>query len=451
MQGPLNCWRQEGGRTTIAIPGIPQEEETNRRNALKIALLTLVAVTGPACGSGGGKGGSKPGPQSPVTVNAVLRGSQTVPAVSPAGSGTAVLVVSADRLSIGVTLNVSGLTSAISGAFVRAGQAGINGPAIFTLSGGAFASPLIKTLTVADFTAAPGLGINTFAQAVDAIINGLTYVEVRTANNANGEVRGQLGGVLVSAVSFSGAQEAPTPVVSAGSGSATLQLNAAQDRIDLTLQVSGLTLSQVTAAHVHFGKTRAAPAGNVLFTLFAGPTGTFGSPLSLALTSGNFTASPGNGINTFEDAVNALLSGLLYINVHTTGNAAGEIRGQVGPVQFSAGLTGAQEVPSGTGSGTTGTGKVSFDASQTLVFVNLTFTSFTSAVQGAHIHSAAIGVNGPIIIDLTPLGLTSPMTGALPVTGGAADVESMLTLNAYFNIHTANFTNGEIRGQFVVP
>jgi hypothetical protein len=418
------------------------------RTARKFVLLALVALTDPACGGGGGGDGKKSS-ALPVTVNAVLRSTQVVPAVTPAGSGSATLVVSADRLSIAVTLNLTGLSSATTAAHLHAAQAGLNGPIMFTLSAGAFSSPLNKTLTAADFTPVPTLGINTFAQAIDAVIGGLVYVDVHTATNPGGEARGQTGGAVLAAVAFSGAQEAPTPVASAGSGSALLTLNAAQDRIDLTLSVSGISLAQVTGVHVHFGKTRAAPANNILWTVFGGPTGTFTSPAAITLTSVTLTTGF-NGINGMEDAVNALLSGLLYINVHTTGNVNGEIRGQVGPAQFSASLTGTQEVPP-SGSGTTGTGVVVLNASQNLVFVRLTYTSFGTTVQGAHIHAEAVGVNGPIIIDLnTPSGLTSPITGIFSVAS-AADVESMLTLNAYFNIHTTAFSNGEIRGQFTVP
>jgi len=47
---------------------------------------------------------------------------------------------------------------------------------------------------------------------------------------------------------------------------------------------------------------------------------------------------------------------LTYVNIHTTNNPAGEIRGQVLPWQFTATLTGAAEVPAispaGSGSAT---------------------------------------------------------------------------------------------------
>ena len=42
-----------------------------------------------------------------------------------------------------------------------------------------------------------------------------------------------------------------------------------------------------------------------------------------------FHARPEIGINTFADAVQAIVGGNAYVNVHTTANGGGEIRGQL--------------------------------------------------------------------------------------------------------------------------
>lgn len=124
---------------------------------------------------------------------------------------------------------------------------------------------------------------------------------------------------------LSGAQEVP-PVVSAGSGTATVTLDAARTAITVTLNTTGL--AGVTASHIHFGV--AGMNGGILFPLFSAPA-LFPATLTRTLTSADFTPDAANGINTFADAVNAMLIGSTYINVHTQAHLGGEIRGQLTP------------------------------------------------------------------------------------------------------------------------
>jgi CHRD domain-containing protein len=51
---------------------------------------------------------------------------------------------------------------------------------------------LTKSLTSANFTPDAANGIITFADAVTAILNGNTYINVHTQANLGGEIRGQL-------------------------------------------------------------------------------------------------------------------------------------------------------------------------------------------------------------------------------------------------------------------
>jgi CHRD domain len=124
---------------------------------------------------------------------------------------------------------------------------------------------------------------------------------------------------------LSGAQEVP-PVVSTASGTATVTVDAARSTINVTLSTTGLV--NATASHIHFGAV--GMNGSVLFSLFAAP-GVFPATLTKTLTSADFMPDAANGINTFADAVNAILIGNTYINVHTQANLGGEIRGQVTP------------------------------------------------------------------------------------------------------------------------
>lgn len=114
--------------------------------------------------------------------------------------------------------------------------------------------------------------------------------------------------------------------------------------------------------------------------------------------------------------------------------------------RFSANLTGDQEVPP-TGSTATGTGVVTVNP-ETLLLTATVNTSGITATE-AHIHEGAPGQNGPVVIPLTQ---TAPGSGVW-VAAQTITEEQLATLRAgnyYFNVHSAAFPNGEIRGQIRV-
>jgi NADPH-dependent ferric siderophore reductase len=250
-----------------------------------------------------------------------LAGTQEVPAVASAATGSATITFDNTQSTITVNMPTAGLTN-VTASHIHFGKAGANGGVMFSLFAGpgTFPAPLTKTLTSADFTAVPGAA--TFADAVNAILSGNAYVNVHTNANPNGEIRGQIGSAQFTAA-LSGANEVPA-VVSAATGDATVRFNANQSAISVDLTTAGLT--NATASHIHFGA--AGANGGVMFSLFAGP-GAFPSPLTKTLTSADFTAVPGAA--TYAEAVNAIMSGNAYINVHTQANPNGEIRGQLTP------------------------------------------------------------------------------------------------------------------------
>ena len=110
---------------------------------------------------------------------------------------------------------------------------------------------------------------------------------------------------------------------------------------------------------------------------------------------------------------------------------------------FTAVVAGSNEVPPNP-STSQGIGSFMLDATQTNLSYNISFTPIASGETGAHIHQAAPGVNGPVIIAL-PLG--SPKVGTSPIN--PAQVAALLAGNLYVNIHSAALPGGEIRGQLV--
>ena len=142
----------------------------------------------------------------------------------------------------------------------------------------------------------------------------------------------------------------------------------------------------------------------------------------------------------------AYAAGNLYFNAHTAANPAGEIRGQLdGPGTAKlASLSGAQETPAVTTSAF-GAGVLIVDESSGRVS-GFVATSGLTGATAAHVHLAARGTPGPIIVPLTggPELWVVP-DGAAPL--GAEQVAAFQRNELYFNVHTAANPNGEIRGQ----
>ncbi|HEY6122554.1 MAG TPA: PQQ-dependent sugar dehydrogenase [Pyrinomonadaceae bacterium] len=110
---------------------------------------------------------------------------------------------------------------------------------------------------------------------------------------------------------------------------------------------------------------------------------------------------------------------------------------------FVATLTGAQEVPA-TNSPATGTATLLLSPDETTAQVALTFSGLTSAQTAAHIHGPALpGVSAPVLFPLPP-GQISDFQISLT----AAQVQDLKNGLHYINVHSNNFPNGEIRGQF---
>lgn len=139
---------------------------------------------------------------------ATLNGAQEVPPVAGSGSGTGLVVFSADNSKIWYRVDYSGLTGAVVAAHIHTGGLGVAGGIILPLTPSA--SPMLGTLTSASFQASGS--VTTYDQAVAAIKAGLTYFNLHTAANPGGEVRGQIGTAAVAPPPTSTAPAKPSPV-----------------------------------------------------------------------------------------------------------------------------------------------------------------------------------------------------------------------------------------------
>ncbi len=100
------------------------------------------------------------------------------------------------------------------------------------------------------------------------------------------------------------------PNDSKGSGALTATFDTASKKLDWTVDYSGLT-GPAVAAHFH----GPAPVGKA-------------APVEVPLTGD--LSSPIKGSATLTDAqAKDLADGMMYFNIHTAANKAGEIRGQM--------------------------------------------------------------------------------------------------------------------------
>ena len=266
-------------------------------------------------------GGDIRGALGAVTLRSTLSSLQEPGNIVSAATGSGVTTVNADRNQVVLRLEVSGLMNIIA-AHYHVGNPAVNGPVIITLSAGSFVSPLLKTLTMSDLTLVPAQGINNIGDAINAMLAGRSYLNVHTMANMGGEIRGQVGPVLLKSA-LNGANEVP-PVMTAATGTAQAIVLGDQSAIDVTLSTTGLM--NIISAHIHAGGTM--ENGPIIFPLVMG---SFASPLKKTLTAADLTPAMAKGVNTFEDALNALIGGNTYANVHTMGNMGGEIRGPLTP------------------------------------------------------------------------------------------------------------------------
>jgi hypothetical protein len=129
------------------------------------------------------------------TFTTQMSGAEEAPSVDTVASGTAEFNLSSDGSSIGYQVNVTGI-SGITAAHIHSGNVGENGPVIVTLFKSDTPTDQINgVLADGTFSASdlegPMEGME-LSDLVSAMSNGVTYVNVHTQTNPEGEIRGQI-------------------------------------------------------------------------------------------------------------------------------------------------------------------------------------------------------------------------------------------------------------------
>ena len=111
---------------------------------------------------------------------------------------------------------------------------------------------------------------------------------------------------------------------------------------------------------------------------------------------------------------------------------------------LTASLAGAAEVPPNE-SAATGQVTADFDTETRLLKWNITYDGLTGPATAAHFHGpASPGENAPPVVPIEG-DLASPIIGEATLTEEqAADLQAG---KWYFNVHTAQYPDGELRGQ----
>jgi len=301
------------------------------------------------------------------------------------------------------------------------------------------------------------------------------YVDIHTTAQPAGFMRGQLqASRLIFRPVMSTAFEVP-PINLDAEGAALIEVQVTRDQSGaitsgtVTFDVDYRFPSPVTITGLHIHNGSLGVNGPIVIdTGISAPATTITNA-----TRGNIFRVVEVNTSAGITALNGLFSDptQFYVNMHTTVNPGGVIRGQLSRnvFVFFNQMTQAEENPptgvSGTANSMTyvlinrdSTGNVTGGA----VSFNINFNMGSQQTfTGLHIHNGKIGVNAPVVIN-TGLNATNPVvtnaegTGSInrevsisPSDSGFDSLRGLVENpeNYYVNIHTTTFPNGIIRAQ----
>jgi len=270
-------------------------------------------------------------------------------------------------------------------------------------------------------------------------------------------------------VGLSGNNEVPAVETDSFGDAILTQISDTEIRFEINL--FNQSPAEVTGIHIH--EAAAGNNGDVIVTLY-----------DPAAESPSFEGDSLYGTVTVAAGTLAV-DGDYYVNLHTNENPAGEIRGTVqfgnAPIKLETTLSGANETEVIDASAS-GTASVTLRSTQVLAYSLTTSPTLAEEILAIHIHRAATGVDGGVVLTLFPIpsGLPDPNDfdgegsgGTIVSSGGlkfetsedgstatvSGDVENRTGMrglyeemisnpdNFYINAHSAAAPAGIIRGQ----
>jgi hypothetical protein len=131
--------------------------------------------------------------------------------------------------------------------------------------------------------------------------------------------------VVVTTATLGGGEETPI-LLSGAAGTAEVAIDTTAREFVVTLRIFNIPTT-TTAGHIHVGGKGVAGPVVIDFPAISGRLGDFVT--SFRVGQAAFRPNPAIGINTIDDVIQAVTNGNAYVNIHTTTNPAGEIRGQL--------------------------------------------------------------------------------------------------------------------------
>ncbi len=372
---------------------------------------------------------------------------QPLPVVSQA-SGLINATINGDTLTVEGSFDniLSGVdTSIVGGAHIHAGLAGQNGGVVIPLK-----PTLSEGLNSGMFEVASNTFILDPEVKAAAAERGL-YINIHSNDYGAGEIRGQLlpAADEVYSANLFGSNQVPS-VMSNGQGTVMLELTGSEVVVSGSISnlSSAIATEIIGGAHIHMA--------------MAGRNGGVVEPLTLQLSDDSTSAEIRAGDNTFmwaDSIIEALQSEALYVNIHTRNWTGGELRGQLTPladVKFRTYLSGANQSPAVQ---SFAGGKLVYGLRDGILTVSGTFRGLESDLNedilgGGHIHLGMAGRNGPVAFPLQ-LTVNDDKRGALvdPANNrflvGGDTLMALLGRALYVNIHSLDYSGGEIRGQIL--
>ena len=348
-----------------------------------------------------------------------MNGAQSVPAVTTNAVGVTTIMLNETMDSICVSVSVNGLSGAITGIHIHEAAMGANGGVVTDLGSGINGNLVTLKLPLT-------------SAMLDKMMMGMYYVNVHTAANPGGEIRGQISmeaDILYRA--WCDTMQQNHSVTGANpTGLATFHLSKNEQKMWVKFVGTGFSATP-TGAHLHYGGM--GMSGGVAIDLT--------SMISGNTIMGSFDPTSVVGF------LDSLKMGKIYLNVHTAANMNGEVRGQlmkVNGLSFDASLDTMQQNHSVMGANPMGVGYFYTNATMDTVWYDVFGSGMSGAITGAHIHEGAMGTSGGVLVALNGVS-GNRVNGWSLITN--SDIQKMLMGTAYVNLHTTMNANGEIRGQ----
>lgn len=133
--------------------------------------------------------------------------------------------------------------------------------------------------------------------------------------------------VVVATATLTSGEETPI-FLSGAAGTAEVAVDTVAKEFAVTLRIFNIPTT-TTAGHIHVGAKGIAGPVVIDFPGIGGRLGDFVTTFRVGEAS--FRPAAAIGINTIDDVIQAVANGNAYVNIHTTTNPGGEIRGQLVP------------------------------------------------------------------------------------------------------------------------